>query len=111
MIALTKIRSHVRSYKRGDVLGEEFTQDDIKRLVRLKAVEGTDYNFDAETAFFGVETTAFLTETELHKISSKVKLIEYAQSIGLEELSTEMKREEITDSILNYIEEMEATEE
>ena len=109
MIALTRIKSHVREYKKGEALGNEFSSEELKRLVRLNVIDGA--HDVEEDYFFGEDPTEFLTEEELGKIPNKAKLIEYAQSIGLDELSEKMSREEITSSILNYIEEMEDHEE
>lgn len=112
MIALQKITTEVKTYKPGETLGLEFSEKDLIRLKKLKAIEGTDFNFNSDEELFGEdEPLVFLSESELNKFSNKAKLVEYACSIGLEELTTDLKKEELIDAILNYIEEIEANQE
>ncbi|WMJ88869.1 hypothetical protein [Anaerocolumna sp. MB42-C2] len=107
MIALVIITSQVKTYKPGEKLGSEFNEEDIKRLKRLKAIEGAEDFDDSEDTFFGDgEPAEFLTEKELNKLN-KAKIVEYAGSIGLDELKAEMSKEELVDAVLNYTEEME----
>ncbi len=106
MIALVKITSHEKTYKPGETLGDEFTSEDISRLKRLKVVEGAVDSIDSEDALFGDGELVFLTEKELNKLA-KAKLIEYAKSIGLDDLTIAPSKEELVVAILNYIEELE----
>ncbi len=111
MIALNKITSSVKTYEPGDKLGSEFSEKDIKRLMRLKAVDGAadiEADDDSDGKLFGSgEPKSFLNEKELEKIPNKEKLIEYAEKIGINGLDTKASRAELTNSILNYIEELE----
>lgn len=45
------------------------------------------------------------SEEELNKMRSKKEIIDYANSIGLEGLNEELKKDELVNSIINYIEE------
>lgn len=111
MIAINRITSHIKTYEPGDQLGSEFSEKDLKRLIRLKALDGAkdfDADDDSDEELFGTgEPDSFLTEKELDKIKTKELLIEYAVKIGLNGLDIKSSREELTNSILNYIEEME----
>lgn len=114
MIALNRITSHIKTYEPGEKLGSEFSERDIKRLIRLKAVDGaadivTDDETDEEL-FGSGEPDSFLTKEGLDKIKTKELLIEYARKIGLDGLDIKTSREVLTNSILNYIEEIEAGE-
>jgi hypothetical protein len=109
MRALTRITTQVKTYLPGEVLGKELTPKDIERLVKKKAVENSD---EGEDELFGSKKPpVFLTEKELNKLSSKAKLIDYAQSIGLEGLTDKDSKNQLIDSIKNYIEELEDSNE
>lgn len=45
------------------------------------------------------------SEEELGKMRSKKEIIDYAESIGLQGLSEDVKKDELIESVLNYIEE------
>jgi hypothetical protein len=112
MIALVNITSHIRTYRPGEKLGSEFSEKDIKRLTKLKAIDGAadieDDELDGE--FFGSrEPDAFLTDKELNK-KKKDELIIYATQIGLNGLTMDSSKEQLVNGILNYIEEVEAGE-
>lgn len=51
------------------------------------------------------EEITFLTEEELKRIQSKQKIVEYANSIGLE-LNVELKKDDLISNIIVYTEEM-----
>nr|WP_295681143.1 hypothetical protein [uncultured Lachnoclostridium sp.]DAD78555.1 MAG TPA: hypothetical protein [Caudovirales sp. ctCiv1] len=44
-------------------------------------------------------------EEKIRKLSSKKKIIEYAQSIGLVDLDETMGKDDLVDEVLNYIDE------
>lgn len=110
MLALVKITSHIRTYEPGQKLGSEFSENEIKRLIRLKAIDGSeDYveNIDDDDFFNGNDPDEFLTESELSKLK-KDELLEYATKIGLNGLTKNSTNEQLVNDILNYIEEIEA---
>ncbi|WFR55362.1 hypothetical protein QA584_17325 [Anaerocolumna sp. AGMB13025] len=107
MIALVKITSHVKTYKPGEKLGSEFSDKDMKRLMRLKAVEGAEEYEDSDDPIFGNgEPAEFLSEKELNKLT-KPKIVEYAKSIGLNGLTADQSKEDLVKAALNYTEEIE----
>ena len=107
MIALVKITSHVKTYRPGEKLGPEFSEQDLKRLKRLKGIEGSDDYEDSDDTFFGNgEPAEFLTEKELNKLN-KAKIVEYAESIGLDGLKVEIPKEDLVTAVLNHTEEIE----
>ena len=101
MKALVKITNQVKTYLPGDSLGKEFSKEDIERLIRKKAVEAG--NTEEEELFDDNSSTEFLDEKALKKFSSKAKLIDYAKSIGLENLVESETKDKLIDAILNYI--------
>jgi len=102
---LTKviIKTRTKTYLPGEMLGNEFTDEEISRLKKLKAVVG-DYENRLEQ-----EKIRFLTEQELEKITSKQKLIDYADQIGIA-LKIESSKNELVGEILNYIQQLEDQE-
>lgn len=111
MIALNRITTHVKTYEPGETLGSEFSEKDIERLIRLKAVDGAgdiEQDDDSDGELFGSgEPDSFLVEKDLNKLK-KDQLIEYAVKIGLNGLTMELSKEQLVNDIINYIEEMEA---
>lgn len=101
-IADMNVRSHKKLYKKGDVLGNEFSEKDILRFVEMGAVfsRGEIPAFD----IYEPEELVFLDESDLRKMKSKGELAEYGRSIGID-VSEEMTKEEMINSLINYIEE------
>jgi len=104
-VAVMNIRSHKKLYKKGDILGNEFSENDISRFINMGAVFSR-----GETPFFYEsdedDKVIFLDESDLRKMKSKSELAEYGKSIGFD-VSENMTKEEMINSLLNYIEEEE----
>ncbi len=101
-IADVNIKSRKKTYKKGDILGNEFSEKDILRFIEMGAVfsRGEFTGFD----IYEPEQAVFLGESDLRKMKSKGELAEYGKKIGFE-ISGELTREEMINSLLNYIEE------
>lgn len=102
-VANMNIKSEKAMYKKGDVLGKEFSKKDISRFLKMGVVfsrgEFLEPDFDDEN-----EEVVFLDESGLRKMKSKAELAEYGRKIGFE-VSEELTKEEMINSLLNYIEE------
>jgi len=101
------IKSRKKTYKKGDVLGNEFSKRDILRFIKIGAVfsRGEITDFDIHKP----EQAVFLDENGLRKMRSKAELAEYGGKIGVD-VSEESTREEMINSLLNYIEEARETD-
>lgn len=104
-VAVMNIKSHKKLYKKGDILGNEFSENDIWRFLDMGAIFSR-----GEIPVFGIEDgyepeeSVFLDESALRKIKSKAELTEYGKSIGLD-VPEEFTKEEMINALLNYIEE------
>ncbi len=104
-VAVMNIKSHKRRYKKGDILGSEFSEDDIWRFLDMGAIFSR-----GEIPVFGIEEgyepeeNVLLDESDLRKMKSKRELAEYGKSIGVD-VSEEFTKEEMISALLNYIEE------
>ena len=109
-IAAMNIKSCKKTYKKGDVLGNEFSKEDISRFIKMGAVfsRGEERLTAEEFDDYEPEEIVFFDESDLRKIKSKAELREYGKRIGFE-ASMELTREEIINSLLNYIEEARET--
>ncbi len=111
-VAAMNIRSHKKLYKKGDILGNEFTENDILRFVDMGAVflrgeaSFSEANAFKENIFKESEEVVFLDEDALRKMRSKSELVEYGESIGVD-ISENLTKEEMINLLLNYIEEEE----
>ncbi len=54
------------------------------------------------------EGIKFLSPEEIRKLKTKDDVIEYGQSIGLDELNNNFKRDELEEMVIEYIENLEA---
>ena len=104
-VAAMNIRSHKKLYKKGDILGNEFTENDILRFVDMGAVflRG-EASFSEANAF--KENIFKESEEVVRKMRSKSELVEYGESIGVD-ISENLTKEEMINLLLNYIEEEE----
>lgn len=111
----TNITGPSKNYHPGDILGDEFSEEEIKRFCSCRAVcpvgakpvvsesDTTDEEIsnDDET-----EKIDMLSEDELKKLSSKKAIMQYAESIGMEPMEESMTRPEMIDKVLAYQEEV-----
>lgn len=109
-IADMNIKSREKIYKKGDVLGNEFSKGDILRFIKIGAVfsRGEESLSDKGVDDYKLEEIVFLDESGLRKMKSKAELCEYGKQIGFE-ISLELTKEEMINSLLNYIEEAKET--
>lgn len=103
MFAKTKIKildkfNQEHFYEIGEVIKEKINQAELQRLIDIGAIE--DDNILSET-----EEIVFLTEEDLKRMQSKQKIVEYANSIGLE-LNIELKKDDLISNIIVYTDEM-----
>lgn len=63
-------------------------------------------NGDPEGSNSDDDTPEFYTEEQLGKLPSKAAIAEYADSIGLSNLDTNLHKSELIDKVLEYIEEV-----
>lgn len=103
-IAVMNIKSSRKTYKKGDVLGKEFSDDDIKRFLKAGAVFSRGESYFDEIEEF--QEPVFLEEESLRKMKTKADLVDYGKSIGVD-ISNEITKEEMINALLNYIEEAE----
>ena len=80
----------------------ELSQEEEKRLVERKIAIYISENRNEEES----EEMDYLSEEEIKKMKSKQELIDYAVSIGMEGLNTDMKKEELVNEIENFIDEL-----
>lgn len=111
----TNITGPSKNYHPGDILGDEFSMEEIKRFCSCRAVcpvgtkpvvsesDTTDEEIsnDDET-----DKIDMLSEEELKKLSSKKAIMQYAESIGMEPMEESMTRPEMIDKVLAYQEEV-----
>ena len=103
-IANINIKSEKATYKKGDMLGNEFSEKDIKRFLKMNAIfsRGEDFSTDILNGC-ELDEIVFLDESDLRK-KNKSELIQYGKSIGFD-VSEDLMKEEMINSLLNYIEE------
>ena len=113
-----KVRTHIttptKKYHPGDILGDEFTSEDIERFCSCRAIcpVGTEPVSDSDT--LDEESSEkeeddkidMLGEAELKKLSSKKAIMQYAESIGMDPMEEAMTRPEMIDKVLAYQEEV-----
>ena len=104
-VAIMNIRSKKAQYTKGEILGKEFSEKEIARLIEIGAV----FSRGVEEKVEDTKEINFLNKEELEKIRTKKEICEYAKEIGLT-LSDELTKEKLIDEILNYIEETEDLE-
>lgn len=102
--AKINIMSSVKTYKKGEVLGKEFSKTSLDRLLIMGAVFKDGEDILQIEEFDNGETLKFLSEEELRKFKNKTEIVEYARKIGLE-LDIESTKEKLINDVLNYIEE------
>ncbi len=92
----------------------ELSKEDESRLVNNKVAEYvTDHKSKNDDEVVSNATADsilsdnefYLSEDEIKKMKSKQELVDYAASIGLEGMDTDMKKDDLVDAILNFIEE------
>lgn len=112
-----KVRTHIttstKKYHPGEILGDEFTPEEIERFVSCRAIcaVGNEPVSDSDTA--GQESSEpeddkidLLGEEELKKLSNKKAIMQYAESIGMDPMDEALTRPEMIDKVLAYQEEV-----
>ena len=113
-----KVRTHIttstKTYHPGEILGEEFTTEEIERFCSCRAIcsVGNEPVSDSDTA--GQESSEtdeddkidLLGEEELKKLSNKKAIIQYAESSGMDSMDEALTRPEMIDKVLAYQEEV-----
>lgn len=112
-----KVRTHIttptKKYHPGDILGDEFTSEEIERFCSCRAIcaVGNELVSDSDTA--GQESSEteddkidLLGEEELKKLSNKKAIMQYAESIGMDPMEESLTRPEMIDKVLAYQEEV-----
>ncbi len=112
-----KVRTHIttptKKYHPGDILGDEFTSEEIERFCSCRAIcaVGNEPVSDSDTA--GQESSEteddkidLLGEEELKKLSNKKAIMQYAESIGMDPMEESLTRPEMIDKVLAYQEEV-----
>ena len=113
-----KVRTHiagqVKKYHPGDLLGNEFSEEEIERFCACRAV----YPVGDEPAVSESDTAEdsssdeeedkidMLGEEELKKLPSKKAIMQYAESIGMDPMDEALTRPERIDKVLAYQEEV-----
>lgn len=112
-----KVRTHIttstKTYHPGELLGDEFTAEEIERFCSCRAIcaVGNEPVSDSDTA--GQESSEteddkidLLGEEELKKLSNKKAIMQYAESIGMDPMEESLTRLEMIDKVLAYQEEV-----
>ena len=112
-----KVRTHIttstKTYHPGEILGDEFTPEEIERFISCRAIcpVGNKSVSDSDTA--GQESSEteddkidLLGEEELKKLSNKKAIMQYAESIGMDPMDEALTRPEMIDKVLAYQEEV-----
>lgn len=112
----TNITGPSNNYHPGDILGDEFSEEEIERFCSCRAVcpvgaklvvSESDTNDDDEISTDDeADKIDMLSEEELKKLSSKKAIMQYAESIGMEPMEESMTRPEMIDKVLAYQEEV-----
>ncbi|MFA9464050.1 MAG: hypothetical protein ACERKN_07125 [Velocimicrobium sp.] len=118
VIAKTRILVKKKIYKPGELI-TELSEAEEEILIKQRAAEKNKFETATisknhekslkDDLFPGAnvkETDSFMTEDELKKMT-KQKLVEYAESIGLEGLDARDKLDSLVSDILNFMEESE----
>lgn len=112
-----KVRTHIttstKTYHPGEILGDEFTAEEIERFCSCRAIcaVGNEPVSDSDTAgqeSFETEDDKIdlLGEEELKKLSNKKAIMQYAESIGMDPMEESLTRPEMIDKVLAYQEEV-----
>ncbi len=112
-----KVRTHIttstKTYHPGEILGDEFTAEEIERFCSYRAIcaVGNEPVSDSDTAEQESSETEddkidLLGEEELKKLSNKKAIMQYAESIGMDPMDEALTRPEMIDKVLAYQEEV-----
>lgn len=99
------VMSTIKTYKRGETLGKEFSKASLERLLAMGAVFKNGEDISQLEEFDKQEVVEFLNEDELRKFKSKSEIVDYGKKIGLE-LDIDNTKESLINDTLNYIEEI-----
>ncbi len=113
--AKVNIETGNRTYKPGEIIHEMLSDADLMFLKKYGFIEEEHDSFDveemskervgfSEDIFEGFEEESRYKDVAALKKLNKEELVEYAKSIGLE-IAPDMLKNDMVDSVLNYIEE------